>query len=126
MTERRRFLLRDCVGWGVALWLFGYLLGFVFFAIVPPEFIGWSIMPVGTAVTLFVLWKWVRLDAVGPAILLGMAWAAIAIVFDYVFLVTLLNPPDGYYKPAVYIYYALALVLPLVSVWLRLRRHADI
>lgn len=123
--DARKFVLRDCIGWGIALWLIGYLLGFVFFGLVPPEMIGWYVMPIGTLVTLFVLWKWVRLKAAGPALLLGLAWSVIAIVFDYVFIVTLLNPPDGYYKLDVYLYYVLALALPLVWVWLRPGGHPD-
>ncbi|MCP3987370.1 MAG: hypothetical protein GY723_23535 [bacterium] len=117
--DERNFILRDCIGWGFALWLVGYLLGFLFYALVPPEAIGWYVMPIGTAMTLFVLWKWVRVDAVGHALLLGAVWSALAVVLDYVFILKLLNPPDGYYKLDVYLYYFLAFVLPPAVAGLR-------
>ncbi len=119
----RKFILRDCIGWGVALWFIGYLLGFLFFAFVPADAIGWYIMPIGTAITLFVLWKWVQVEALGNALLLGAVWSAIAIALDYVFILKLLNPPDGYYKLDVYIYYFLALALPPAVVWFRRRER---
>ena len=30
-------LIRDMLGWGIVLWLIGYILGFVFFFILPPR-----------------------------------------------------------------------------------------
>ncbi len=116
-----KFLLRDGLGWGFALWLFGYLLGFVFYAVVPPDLIGWYVMPLGIAATCLVLWKWVRLVSMRDALLLGVVWSAIAIIGDYLFIVKLLNPPDGYYKPDIYLYYLLTLALPLVAASLRRR-----
>jgi len=65
------------------------------------------------ALTCLVLWKWVRVDSMRDSLLLGVAWSAIAIACDYVFLVKLLNPPDGYYKFDVYLYYLLLFALPL-------------
>ncbi len=56
------------------------------------------------------------------SVLFGVAWGAIAIACDYVFLVKLLNPPDGYYKFDVYLYYLLMFALPVASA--RLRRGA--
>ncbi|MEP7174436.1 MAG: hypothetical protein ABI705_13185 [Aestuariivirga sp.] len=113
------FLMRNGLGWGFALWLFGYLLGFAFYAIVPPDLIGWYVMPLGIAATCLVLWKWVRLVSMRDALLLGMVWCAIAIIGDYLFIVKLLNPPDGYYRPDIYLYYLLTLTLPLAAAWLR-------
>lgn len=117
--DLRKFIVRDCIGWGFVLWLIGYLLGFLFFAVVAVELIGWYIMPIGTAITILVLWKWVRVDLVSYALLLGAAWSTIAIVFDLIFIVKLLDPPDGYYKLSVYLYYVLAFALPLMVLWLR-------
>jgi hypothetical protein len=113
------FLVRDVLGWGLLLWLVGYALGFVFYAFVPPAQIGWYVLPLGIALTCLVLWRWVRIDAIGNAVLLGVGWSVIAIVFDYVFIVRLLSPPDGYYKLDVYLYYVLCLVLPVAAAWLR-------
>jgi hypothetical protein len=114
------FIIRDVLGWGVLLWLAGYLLGFVFYAFVPPAFIGWFVMPLGIGLTCLVLWKWVRVDTIRDSLLLGIGWSAIAIVCDYFFLVKLLNPPDGYYKLDVYLYYLITCALPVA--FARLRR----
>ncbi len=120
-----KYIYRDCLGWGLGLWLIGYLLGFLFFALVPPALIGWYVMPIGTALTLFVLWKWVRPGTIGRGAILGIVWCIIAIVCDYIFMVMLLDPPDGYYKPDIYIYYVLTLVLPILVAW-RLRLHKPV
>jgi hypothetical protein len=102
------------LGWGISLWLIGYVLGFIFFAFVPAAVIGWYVMPIGIAITCLVLSKWVRMDSARDAILLGVGWSAIAIICDYVFLVKLLSPADGYYKLDVYLYYVLTLLLPFI------------
>ncbi len=112
--DKRNFILRHCIGWGIGLWFIGYLLGILFFAFVPPDAIGWYVMPLGTAITLFVLWKWIRVNIMSYALLLGAVWSVLAIVLDYFFIVKLLNPPDGYYKFDVYLYYVLAFLLPPV------------
>ena len=41
-----RQLLRDSFGWGFILWLIGYLLGIVFFFVLPSSLIGWVILPI--------------------------------------------------------------------------------
>ncbi len=58
MTTKQ--LAIDSLGWGFALWLIGYVLGVILFFVVPPSFIGWTIMPIGTAITLWVLFKMIR------------------------------------------------------------------
>lgn len=111
--------LRNILAWGLGLWLFGYLLGFVFYAFVPPAQIGWWVMPLGIAATCLALWRYVRVENFADAARIGLGWAVIAIVCDYLFLVKLLNPPDGYYKLDVYLYYALTLLLPFGAAALR-------
>ena len=101
------------------LWLFGYLLGFVFFPFVPTAVLGWYIMPVGLAVTCLVLWRYVQVDRLVPAVIVGSVWCLLAIGLDYVFLVKLLNPSDGYYKLDVYLYYVSALILPVAAAVVR-------
>ncbi len=115
----QRFVLRDVLGWGFGLWLIGYLLGLAFFAVVPPALIGWYVTPLGTAITCFVLWTWVRPCTMRDGVLIGIGWSLIAIVCDYLFIVRLFAPPDGYYKLDVYLYYLLALLLPVGAAWLR-------
>jgi hypothetical protein len=106
--------LRDRFGWGVALWLVGYVLGIALYFVVPPSMIGWVLIPVGTLLTTAVLWTRVRARALEDFALIAVVWTAIAIAGDYLFIVRLLDPPDGYYKADVYLYYALTFVLPLL------------
>jgi len=112
-------LLKDTLGWGVILWLIGYALGIVLFMIMPPSMIGWIIMPIGTLITLWVLFKKIKGGSFVYYILLAVSWTLIAVVFDYLLLVKMLKPADGYYKLDVYIYYVLTFTLPLAVGWYR-------
>lgn len=106
---------RNRVIWGVLLWLIGYLLGFLFFAFIPPTSIGWVIMPIGTLFTLWVLLKKITpLTDFKQALYVSLQWTAIALIGDYLGIVLLLHPADGYYKLDVYLYYTLTFVLPLL------------
>lgn len=107
-------LLKNILLWGFLLWLFGYILGFVFFALVPNWLLGWIIMPFGIALTLWVLFKKVDLVSLKEYLYLSIGWTLIAIVFDYLFLVQVLKPADGYYKLDVYLYYIFTFTLPLI------------
>lgn len=106
--------LKDGLGWGFFLWFIGYVLGIVFFIFLPPHLIGWAIVPIGTAITLWVLFKKISSVDTSYYFKLGVLWTLIAIALDYLFVVQLLNPEDGYYKPAVYLYYILTLALPVL------------
>ena len=105
--------VRDTVGWGLALWLTGYLLGIALFFVLPPSAIGWVITPIGLLLTLWVLTR-VHAARLADFVVLAAAWTAVAIVGDYLFIVRLFEPPDGYYKTDVYTYYATTLLLPIV------------
>lgn len=105
-------LLKDSLIWGFVLWLIGYLLSFVLFFIVPLSMIGWFIAPIGTAITLIVLFKKIKSNDFKYYLTLGIIWTLMAIILDYIFIVKLLKPV-GYYKPAVYLYYGLTFALPL-------------
>lgn len=108
---------KDALGWGFILWLIGYALGILLFAIVPASMIGWIIMPIGIAITLWVLLKKVKSDSFNYYVLLAVVWTLIAIIFDYFFLVKLFKPADGYYKLDVYVYYISTFALPLIIGW---------
>lgn len=108
----RQFIINN-FGWGVGLWLFGYLLSIILFFFVPPSFIGWVLMPIGIFATLWVLQTRIKTQDLFQYFVIGAVWLLIAVLLDYVFIVRALNPADGYYKPAVYIYYALTLLLPV-------------
>jgi hypothetical protein len=107
-------MLKDTFGWGFLLWLIGYLLGIVFFMLVPPNLIGWVIMPIGIVITLWVLIKKIKGPSLNYYLKVGIIWTVLAILFDYLFLVKLLKPADGYYKIDVYLYYLSVFVLPLL------------
>ena len=110
-------LLKDSLLWGFVLWLIGYILGFLFFAVVPPAMIGWVIMPFGIIITLLVLFKKVKGTSFKYYLTVAVVWTIIAVIFDYLFIVKLLKPADGYYKLDVYLYYALTCILPLLVGW---------
>ena len=113
---KKQFLV-DTLGWGILLWLIGYVLGIILFMMVPTTILGWIIMPIGTIVTLWVLIKKVKADSLQYYLLLAVIWTLLAIVFDYFFLVKVFKPADGYYKLDVYLYYVLTFVLPLIIGW---------
>ncbi len=117
-------LLKNVLGWGIGLWFIGYVLGFVFFAFVPASLIGWVIMPIGVLITLWVLLNKIKNETFQQYILIAFGWTVIAVVFDYLFLVMLLKPADGYYKLDVYIYYALTCILPLTVGWYKTRAQS--
>lgn len=104
----------DTFVWGFILWLIGYVLGILLFTVVPHGLIGWIIMPVGVMIALWVLLKKVKSHSFQSYILIAVTWTLIAITCDYVFLVKLFKPTDGYYKLDVYAYYALTFILPLL------------
>ena len=110
-----RKLAKDALGWGVALWMFGYALGLLLFAVVPTPLIGWVILPLGVAASLWVLFARVQAGGMREYAAIAAAWTAIAVCFDYLFIVKAFHPPDGYYKLDVYLYYTLTFVLPLAA-----------
>jgi hypothetical protein len=119
-------LLKDAVGWGLVLWLIGYALGLVLFALVPANLIGWVIMPIGAAITLWIAFNKVQGDTLRYYRLVALVWLLIAVLGDYLFIVKALKPADGYYKPDVYLYYALTLAIPLFAGWRRTLRRTPI
>jgi len=106
----------NTVLWGLALWFFGYVLGFVFFMFAPQALIGWYIMPFGVAATLWVLLAKIKRNKFDGYVILGVIWTLIAVLFDYLFIVKLLQSAN-YYKPDVYMYYLLTFILPIVVGW---------
>jgi len=109
----KKFLYQS-IGWGIGLWLIGYVLGIIFFMIMPANLIGWVISPIGILITLWVLLKKVKGDDMIYYLKIAIVWTAIAVVFDYLFLVLLFKPADGYYKLDVYFYYTITFIFPLL------------
>jgi hypothetical protein len=116
-------LVKDGLGWGFALWLIGYALSMMLFAFVPPSLLGWIITPIGTALALWVAFRKVNGDTLSHYVLVALVWVAIAVVGDYLFIVKAFRPADGYYKPDVYVYYALTMAIPLLAGWRRTTHH---
>ncbi|VVB54781.1 Uncharacterised protein [uncultured archaeon] len=108
-------ILKDKLGWGILLWLIGYILGFIFYFLLPTQLIGWAILPIGTIITLWVLLAKIKATDLKYYLKLAVFWTLIAVVLDYLFIIKMLNPTDGYYKIDVYIYYALTFILPLAA-----------
>lgn len=108
---------KDAFGWGFILWLIGYALGIILFAVVPIYMVGWIIMPIGIIIILWVLLKKIKAQPFNYYALLAVVWVLIAVVFDYCFLVKAFKPADGYYKFDVYLYYALTFLLPMAVGW---------
>lgn len=106
-------LLKDGLGWGSALWFIGYVLGIALFPLVPPDKIGWYIMPAGVLITLWVLLKKIKNKSFRYYLWIAIIWALLAVIFDYLFLVLVFKPNDGYYKLDVYLYYLLTFLMPI-------------
>lgn len=104
--------LKSTLVWGFGLWFLGYILSFVLFFIVSPQYIGWIIMPLGILATIWVLVKKFTPQELSQYFVIGIVWIALAILLDYLFIVKALNPDDGYYKPSVFIYYVLTILIP--------------
>jgi hypothetical protein len=109
-------VLQDSLGWGLALWFIGYVLGIILVFAVPTSLVGWIIMPVGTLIMLWVLLTKINGTFTHFAIVATL-WIIIAILFDYLFIVQAFKPADGYYKLDVYVYYALTFIVPIVIGW---------
>lgn len=118
-----RQFLKDALGWGVALWIIGYALGMMLFSFVPTSVIGWIIMPIGAAITFWVAFRKVKGNNLRYYCMVGVMWLLIAVVGDYFFIVKALAPADGYYKLDVYIYYVLALAIPIFAGWRKTAAH---
>jgi hypothetical protein len=121
IPQTKKALFLNTVFWGFALWFFGYILGFVLFAFVPKDLLGWVIMPFGIAVTLWVLFKKIARKELKCYFGLAIFWTLIAVVFDYLFIIKLLNS-SYYYKLDVYLYYLLIFALPIVAGWYKFNK----
>jgi len=105
-------LLKDSFGWGIILWLIGYVLGIILIFIFPSEIIGWILMPIGIVITLFVLSR-IKSKDIKYYLILSIVWTAIAVIFDYFFIVKAFNS-NTYYKLDVYLYYIFTFTLPII------------
>lgn len=100
-------------GWGIALWFIGYILGIIFFLFIPSSLIGWFILPIGFIITIWVLITKIKFKSFNEIFLIAVIWTCLAFFLDYIFILKLLKPADGYYKLDVYLYYFLTFILPI-------------
>ncbi len=121
MNKKQVGILKNTVSWGLALWLFGYVLGIVFYGIVPKNLIGFVILPFGIIFTLWVLLKKIKREELMCYFGLGLIWTVMAILLDYIFIVKLFHSV-GYYKIDVYVYYVLTFILPIVVGWFKFKK----
>lgn len=86
--------------------------------VAPAHLIGFFVMPIGTAITLWVLFRKIQTAEFIHYLQLAIIWTLLAVVLDYLFIVQTLHS-ENYYKPDVYLYYALTALLPITVGWVK-------
>ena len=76
-------------------------------------------MPIGIVITLWVLYRKIHSEKFNYFLKLGVVWTVMAVILDYIFIVIMFAPEDGYYKLDVYFYYLFTLTLPLLVGWMK-------
>jgi hypothetical protein len=107
-------ILKDTAGFGILFWLVGYLAGMVLFFTPFKDNMGWIIFAIFTPFTILVTWWWFRNRGYLSREYyagVGVAWALIAVVLDYLFIVVLFSSA-AYYSLHIYLYYALMFLIP--------------
>jgi hypothetical protein len=107
---------KDTAGLGILFWLIGYIAGMVLFFTPFRESMGWIMLVTFTPFTAFVTWWWFRQReylSTGYYAGVGVTWALIAMVLDYLFIVLLLSS-TAYYSLHIYLYYVLMFLIPVV------------
>lgn len=104
--------IKDAVGLGTLLWLFGYVASLILFFTPLVNNMGWIISVIFALITIVITWLWFR--ARGLPLLyfvkVGIVWTVIAIILDYLFIVQLFQAT--YYETDVFVYYALTFLIP--------------
>ena len=113
-SPENRTKITDIVGLGSLLWFIGWCSSLVLFFFVPTDILGWILFVIFTPVTIAITALWFRKRGLAMAYYLAVAivWTVIAVLFDYLFIVTLFNV-SGYYHPSVIVYYAETFLIPL-------------
>jgi hypothetical protein len=111
---KNRTKVVDTLLLGAALWLLGYLASMILYSVVPYTLLGWVLSAILTPITLCIAYLRFnhRKDTAPYYVKVGVVWALVAIILDYIFLVRLLNLA-GYYKLDVFIYYIAMFLIPL-------------
>lgn len=108
----------DTAGLGLAFWLIGYLLGIILFFTPLAPVMGWILFVCLTPVMAVVTYRWFSRRGLPLSyfVQLAVAWTAIAVVFDYLFIVQLFHPV-AYYQADVLVYYAVTFLVPIGAGW---------
>lgn len=116
--------IKDAVGLGTLLWLFGYVASLVLFFTPFVNNMGWIISAIFAPVTIVITWLWFRARDLPLLyfVKVGIVWTVIAIVLDYLFIVQLFQAT--YYETDVFVYYALTFLIPAgVGLYLKWSRE---
>jgi hypothetical protein len=118
--------IKDTAGAGILLWLIGYLASLALFFSPFAGIMGWVLIAIFTPVTIAITWWWFtgRDLSLSYYAGVGIAWAAIAVVLDYLFIVLLFH--TAYYGPDVFVYYALTFLIPMGVGLAKLRRKMSV
>jgi|SRR3972149_452403 len=113
-TKSDREKMIDTFGCGFLLWLVGFGISMMLFLAIPITLLGWIVLVVMVPATAFLAVKrlWNSKEKKSYYYNVGIVWALIAILMDYIFLVKGFNVQD-YYKLDVYIYYFLNFLIPV-------------
>jgi hypothetical protein len=106
--------VKDTAGLGTVLWLIGYLASLVLFFLPFAGIMGWILLAVFTPITVAITWWWFKKRERLPVRYyagVGVAWALIAVVLDYLFIVLLFQAT--YYGFDVFVYYGMTFLIPV-------------
>ena len=115
MSKLTKTTLVDAPLLGIFVWLIGYLAGIVLYFLISPDMLGWVLFAIFTPIVILLCYKRFgkREESISYYAFVAAVWLVVALVFDYLFLVKLLNPPV-YYKLDVYVYYASTFLIPFL------------
>ena len=115
MEKPTKAKLIDALGLGVGIWLIGYVASILLYSLVPNNLLGWILFVILTPVALYVAYLRFRKrkESTGYYLIIAVVWTIIAIILDYLFIITLLHS-NNYYKIDVFVYYATTFIIPLL------------
>lgn len=113
----------DAVGIGCLLWLMGFALSLALFALLPERLMGQVILTIMAPVSFVIAFYRLRFKSehILYFVLVGIIWLFIAIVLDYIFIVTLFSIKN-YYDAEVVFYYLITLIIPILIGYLYRRK----
>jgi cation transport ATPase len=113
--ENLKTKIFDTIGLGIGLWLIGYIASMILFFIIPNNLLGWVLFVIFTPITLYIAYLRFRKrkESMSYYLVIASIWTIIAIILDYIFIVTLFNNPN-YYKLDIFVYYITTFIIPLL------------